>query len=222
MRMLTVVLLVVFGAADTAAQRREMRFASMDVNDDGVITRQEWRGNDRSFERNDWNGDGILSGDELRPGARRAQPRSASDPGEPVDREYEFTDWTERGFKDLDHDDDAQITREEWHFDLETFRRADRDRNGRLSRHEFLGGAPAALDTGSEAFRQGHQRGVIEGRRAGKEDRAAGWGWDLDGQRELETADSGYQERYGPRSEYQAGYREGFTRGYGEGFGPRE
>ena len=31
----------------------------------------EWRGNDRSFRNEDWNGDGILSGDEVRKGARR-------------------------------------------------------------------------------------------------------------------------------------------------------
>ena len=48
-----------------------MRFQGMDTNRDGVITRQEWRGNARAFNNNDWNGDGILSGDEVRPGAQR-------------------------------------------------------------------------------------------------------------------------------------------------------
>ena len=42
--------------------------------------------------------------------------------------------------------------------------------------------------------------------------------WDLEGQRELETADSGYQASMGPKDQYQAGYREGFRRAYREGW----
>ena len=60
-------------AAAQQGQNRNstMRFREMDANRDGVITRQEWRGNDRSFRNHDWNGDGRLSGDEVRTGARR-------------------------------------------------------------------------------------------------------------------------------------------------------
>ena len=93
----------------------------------------------------------------------------------------------------------------------------DKNNDGRLTRDEFSGAAA----TQSEAWKRGHDRGLIEGRQAGKEDRAATWGWDLEGQRELETADSGYDARFGPKAEYQAGYREGFRKGYREGFGPR-
>ena len=53
-------------AAAQQAQSRNnaaMRFQAMDANRDGVITREEWRGNDRSFRNHDWNGDGRLSGD---------------------------------------------------------------------------------------------------------------------------------------------------------------
>src|SRR5678815_3623144 len=35
-----------------------IRFAEMDENGDGVITRAEWRGSARSFATHDWNGDG--------------------------------------------------------------------------------------------------------------------------------------------------------------------
>ena len=59
---------ILAGAATAQAQ---MRFQGMDRNNDGVITRDEWRGNDHSFRNQDWNGDGVLSGDEVRPGARR-------------------------------------------------------------------------------------------------------------------------------------------------------
>lgn len=48
-----------------------MRFAGMDRNRDGRITRDEWRGSTNAFNRHDWNGDGVLSGIEVIPGARR-------------------------------------------------------------------------------------------------------------------------------------------------------
>ena len=60
---------VVLASATTA--QAQMRFEAMDSNRDGVITRSEWRGNDNTFRDQDWNGDGILSGDEVRTGARR-------------------------------------------------------------------------------------------------------------------------------------------------------
>src|SRR6266511_2043579 len=48
-----------------------MRFQGLDLNGDRVITRSEWRGSDASFRANDWNRDGVLSGDEVRPHARK-------------------------------------------------------------------------------------------------------------------------------------------------------
>ena len=90
-----------------------------------------------SFNVHDWNGDGILSGEEVRSGARRQTP--GNDDFDSAEREYPFNDWTARGFSALDHNRDNRITREEWHFDVETFRRTDRNRDGALSRTEFLG-----------------------------------------------------------------------------------
>jgi hypothetical protein len=52
---------------------------------------------------------------------------------------------------------------------------------------------------------------------AGREDKPRGW--DLEGPRELETADAGYQPTVGAHADYQAGYRAGFRRGYRDGFG---
>lgn len=49
------------------------RFRGMDTNNDGQISRSEWRGNARSFEVHDWNNDGMLSGDELDPRAARTK-----------------------------------------------------------------------------------------------------------------------------------------------------
>jgi hypothetical protein len=53
------------------AGRTSMRFRGLDTNHNGVITRREWRGNDTSFRVHDRNGDGILSGYEVRTGVRR-------------------------------------------------------------------------------------------------------------------------------------------------------
>ena len=310
--------------ADAQARGRSgMRFAGMDTNNDGVIARKEWRGSDASFKTHDWNDDGVLSGDEVRPGAQRQArseaPREFDDP----DREYAFDDWTAQGFARLDYNKDGRISRDEWHFDRDAFRRADHNndgwlsrreflredtavdddredtfrqldhnndrrisrdewhgtparfdaldddrngvltraemvgsldppselftsvdmnrdgnvsrdewhwsrqsfdqrdanRDGRLSRAEFAGTAATAPDRGA-AYRAGYDRGLIEGRTAGREDRDRRQGWDLEGQRELEQADSGYEARLGPRAEYQAGYREGFRKAYREGYGP--
>jgi hypothetical protein len=38
----------------------------MDADRDGVVTRREWRGSDEAFRRQDTNGDGVLSGAEVR------------------------------------------------------------------------------------------------------------------------------------------------------------
>ena len=63
--------------AGQVSQVTEPRFRGMDRNDDGVITRNEWRGNARSFNVHDWDGNGVLEGNEVRAGAfRRGGSRS--------------------------------------------------------------------------------------------------------------------------------------------------
>ena len=66
--------------ADTARKVEEarrtsdsdrMKIQGMDANNDGAITRPEYRGDDQSFANHDWNGDGVLSGEEVRPGAHK-------------------------------------------------------------------------------------------------------------------------------------------------------
>ena len=314
--------LAVAGGQTAAAQRgHAMRFQGMDRNNDGRITRAEWNGSDQSFKVHDWNGDGVLSGDEGRPGARRVEQQNRERDFDTPDREYTFDDWTVRGFNGIDHNRDNRITADEWHFDRESFRRADHNRDGVISRTEFLNedahdqdddredrfvyldvnrdarisldewhGTRATFDmlddnrdgaltrsevfgteppsdlftstdvnrngtiardewhwslasfdrldknrdqrltraefsgtapvtsTRSQAYQAGHDRGLLEGRAAGREDRERNQGWDLDGQRELEQADSGYNAPMGARADYQAGYREAFRVAYREGF----
>lgn len=271
---LVVALLLSAGAQASAQGDAARRFRGLDRDGDGRITRQEWNGSERAFNRHDWNGDGVLSGDEVRPGARRAARQDRTQDGY-YGGEPEFDDWTVEGFDGLDHDRNDRITTDEWHFDRESFERADRDGNGVLTRGEFLGepwtatgragdlftrvdadddgaiarrewpgsrGTFESLDADGDgrltreelsgtaapdsapdsrrgpAYEAGYERGIVEGRAAGREDRQRNQGWDLEGQRELEQADSGYERRLGSREEYQAGYRDGFRRAYREGW----
>jgi Ca2+-binding EF-hand superfamily protein len=303
-----------------AAQGRaitKMRFQVMDRNKDGAIARDEWSGNDRSFRNHDWNGDGRLSGEEVRPGAVRNPRWDDRSIEDSIDQDNDFSvarfrtldhnrdgrlsgdEWHGRNevywrldrnrdgyistaeftagddsdfedrFSDLDTNDDGRVTnsewhgteavfqaldsnrdgvltraealgtgrgdrdefrrvdanndgaiaRDEWHWNAAAFDRLDANRDKRLSRQEFQNSPEGNLAQESEAYRAGYARGRPEGIQAGKEDKPRGW--DLEGQRELEHADSGYQSASGNYVEYQAGYRAGFRRGYPEGFGPR-
>jgi len=97
-----------------------------------------------------------------------------------------------------------------------------------VTRAEFGGSSDGTAPTSGErrptpSYQAGFAKGIVEGRDAGKADRglSASGRWDLEGQQELEQADSGYYPGIGPREEYQTGYRAGFRLGYKEGFGPR-
>ena len=89
--------LVVAGAVSANGQgtNARIRFQAMDRNNDGVITRDEWRGSAQSFTVHDWNGDGRLSGNEIRIGAAR-DDRAWDNDNFDYEREYVFDDWTER------------------------------------------------------------------------------------------------------------------------------
>jgi hypothetical protein len=319
---------VVLATATTA--HAQMRFQGMDTNSDGVITRAEWRGNDTAFRNQDWNGDGILSGDEVRTGGQRqenwSQDWNRDGRVDNVDnqiaqrfRGYDmnsdnlvgrsewsgdarlFTrldtsrdgylsieEYTQGGgftldaqggpssrFTNVDTNRDGWVTRNEWSMGGADFNRLDANRDNRISRLEFENDTAEYTDrhsvaqfntfdrnrdgwlTRSEsrmatvefdrfdanrdnrisrsefqnvatdpsfeakhrsAWRTGHDRGILEGRVAGREDYTRRQGWDLEGQRELERADSGYTFEAGSLADYQAGYREGFRSAYRAGF----
>ena len=117
-------------------QGNRMRFTAMDANNDGRISREEWRGSDTSFKVHDWNGDNVLSGDEVRLGAqRRTRVEEDFEPERLVLR-----DWSPSRFTSIDRNRDGRVTRDEWFYDVEGFLRADRNRDNVLSRAEFLGG----------------------------------------------------------------------------------
>jgi hypothetical protein len=101
----------------------------MDTNRDGVITRAEWRGSARSFEVHDWNGDGVLSGEEVRIGGQW-----------PTQQQTSVNDWSRERFRWLDTNNDNRISRSEWRYEIEDFFRVDRNGDNRVVLSEFLVG----------------------------------------------------------------------------------
>jgi Ca2+-binding EF-hand superfamily protein len=176
-------------------------FARLDSNRDGRITQNEWRFDRETFLRADHNGDGWISRREFLGGDPTIDDERA-------DR-----------FARLDSNHDGRLSRTEWNGTVERFAVLDDNRDGYVTRSEMLGANLPVPDSQTRTYRAGFDRGLVEGRSAGREDRELRNAWDLEGQRELEGADSGYEPRLGPKAEYQSGYRAGFRRGYREGFG---
>ena len=179
----------------TATAQDQMRFRAMDRNRDGVDTRAEGQGNDQAFRQQDRNSDGILSGDEVRVGQGAGVVNV---------------------FTSVDLDGNGKVTTQEWR---RAFTQIDINGDGVLTEDELP--PRSTTTTQTQAFQAGRDRGLTDGRQAGREDRDQRGAWDLEGQRELEQSDAGYRSELGPRDQYQAGYREGFRKAYAEGFGPR-
>ena len=117
---------------NTRNNNGRIRFQNMDRNGNGIVERDEWNGSRGSFEVHDWNRDGVLSGDEVQPGARRAA-RAAEEDFDPT----MTATWNEDTFRQIDRNRDSRITSSEWFYNAEYFRRADRNRDGSLTMAEF-------------------------------------------------------------------------------------
>jgi Ca2+-binding EF-hand superfamily protein len=187
------------------------RFDGLDANNDNRISRGEWRDGPEAFDRLDENRDRVLTRAELTADATA----------------------TDR-FDALDVDRNGAVTRGEWIESAAAFSRLDANRDGRLTRQELAAATDADTNTvprrdagpdagrndgPSAAWRSGYARGLADGRAAGREDRERNQGFDLEGQRELESADAGYDAREGSRTDFQAGYRAAFRVAYREGYG---
>ena len=123
------------GQSSSSSSNNLFRFRNMDKNGNNQIERNEWTGSQQSFNTHDWNRDGVLSNSEVRMGARRW----------PADEDNFSPDgpatWTQRSFRQIDRNNDGRIVPNEWYYGPESFRRADRDRNGALSAAEFVNNA---------------------------------------------------------------------------------
>ena len=86
---------------DREMQRRTERMRGLDSNRDGMISRQEWRGNDRSFAKLDRDRDGVLT---TRDRDGRYTPRPGAD---------RLTRRNDR-LRGLDLNGDGVISQDEW------------------------------------------------------------------------------------------------------------
>jgi hypothetical protein len=118
-------------SSNTASPITDTRFRGLDTNNDGRITRSEWRGNNRSFQVQDWNGDGVLSGNEVAAGGRNAGRRAS---------EYDFDA--------LDTNRNNRIERREWQARLAEFNRLNTNGDNFLTREELDGDAGAVGTSG--------------------------------------------------------------------------
>jgi Ca2+-binding EF-hand superfamily protein len=109
-------------------QRQSMRFAHMDDNGDGVITRSEWQGTRQAFNAADVNRDGVLSGTEVWDD-QNLGPTGTS--GSVSDRRGQFTE--------LDANDDGVVSRNEWRGARRTFSQHDVNGDGVITRREYVG-----------------------------------------------------------------------------------
>jgi Ca2+-binding EF-hand superfamily protein len=96
-------------------------FAAMDTDHDGKISRAEWKGNAVGFALLDRNGDGALSGDELKAAGYAPAQDAAAD-----------------AFAKLDRNHDDRLTRAEWQGDAKDFDLRDRNHDGVVTKDEYL------------------------------------------------------------------------------------
>jgi len=179
---------------DAVDDDRGDTFPALDANRDGRISKTEWHGSASRFATLDVNHDGFVSRTEM---VGTTAPPDL--------------------FTSLDMNRDRSITPNEWQWSRASFDRLDLNHDSKLSVAELKEATPAEAAR-SAAYRAGYERGLVEGRQAGREERLANRAWDLEGQTELEQADSGYNSSMGARADYQTGYREAFRKAYREGW----
>lgn len=200
---------VLLAGASTAEAQRDsgvgppIRFADIDENKDGWVIRSEWNLSSADFKRLDSNFDNMISPFEFEHDAACGDRDSLTE------------------FNARDANGDGWLTHLESQMPTGEFNRLDRNRDKRINRLEFeyasaKGGAYIGPRSG--AWRSGYQRGVQEGLVAGRDDYVSNHGWDLESQKALEQADSGYTPQVGLLSDYQAGYLDGFEAAYRVGY----
>jgi len=206
------------------------RFLALDSNRDGLISWNEWRGTEGEYVRLDLNGDVRLNPAEFNAnpnGPNRFLSLDVNNNGYLTRDEWK---WSDGSFYRMDTNSDNRLSRVEFQAGLANTVNRISDQNAndaRWNNGENRWNNNGVNNNGTQTVQRsrsaqsGYDRGLSEGRQAGREDYVNGHGWDLDGQTELERADSGYYSQLGTLSDYQSGYREGFRIGYREGFAQR-
>lgn len=131
------------GLASAQSNDYQMKYRNLDSNNDGMVSRAEWRGNNRSFQKHDWNRDGVLSGNEVIQGARRNDYNNDY---------YANNRRDDSSFVNLDYNRDNYISKNEWRGEQFAFERRDCNRDTYLSRNEFLSASECNTTTGYGTF----------------------------------------------------------------------
>ncbi|HKR66393.1 MAG TPA: hypothetical protein VJZ00_21880 [Thermoanaerobaculia bacterium] len=104
---------------------RVQQMRALDVNGDGVISRDEWRGDNAQFSRMDRNGDGVLSQADRNNNTRGNKGKHGKRGNSAANR-----------FRGMDANGDGVISRSEWRGNDQSFRNHDRNGDGVISSNE--------------------------------------------------------------------------------------
>jgi Ca2+-binding EF-hand superfamily protein len=116
----------------TGTNDMQARFARMDRNRDGVVSRSEWR-DSTSFRTVDRNNDGVVTLREYLNAPVVYEQPSGYNPSYGNDQ-YATS---RSAFRDLDRNGNGFIERREWPYDLTQFDAMDRNGDGRLAPYEY-------------------------------------------------------------------------------------
>jgi Ca2+-binding EF-hand superfamily protein len=178
------------GGADWAK-----RIRTMDVDKNGSVSREEWKGRPDSFARLDSDKDGVLSGKEIDAFAKRATKRGGwkNRPGDAL-------------FRRLDVDKDKRISKAEWKLNPELFARFDANADGYISLDEVTPKTRGdEMPTGkmSEKFIRKYDKnkdGSVDATELGNEKRFAAMDRDGDGVLSRAEIDQAHDQARSERS----------------------